>query len=81
MKERVKAEEPLSRHATWGIGGPAEAFIEIHTRQELLDIVSVVPATPSTVFYFGMGLQRAVARRRIARRGRAAAWRFRIDPF
>ncbi len=32
---RIKSEEPLSRHSTWGIGGPAEVFVEVHNVGEL----------------------------------------------
>ena len=31
----LKTHEPLSRHTTWGIGGPADFYIEIHSRAEL----------------------------------------------
>lgn len=31
----AKTDEPLARHTTWGIGGPADFYVEIRTRQEL----------------------------------------------
>jgi UDP-N-acetylmuramate--alanine ligase len=39
LRGRVKSEEPLSRHCTWAIGGPAEAYVEAHTTTELTDIL------------------------------------------
>ncbi len=35
LKGRVKIDEPLSRHCTWGIGGAAEALVEVHQIDEL----------------------------------------------
>jgi UDP-N-acetylenolpyruvoylglucosamine reductase len=32
---RVKFDEPLSRHTWMGIGGPADAFVEVHDEDEL----------------------------------------------
>jgi UDP-N-acetylmuramate dehydrogenase len=31
----AKLDEPLSRHTTWGIGGPADFYVEVKTREEL----------------------------------------------
>lgn len=47
----VKRDEPLSRHTSWGIGGPADYYLEIRTRDELKKIVDWtlahgVPLTP-----------------------------------
>ncbi len=35
FKGRIKTAEPLSRHSTWGIGGPADAYIEVHNLEEI----------------------------------------------
>ncbi|MBK8575811.1 MAG: UDP-N-acetylmuramate dehydrogenase [Elusimicrobia bacterium] len=31
----LKTDEPLSRHTSWGIGGPADYYLEIHSSEEL----------------------------------------------
>ncbi len=31
----VRPAEPLARHTTWGIGGPADFFVEIGSRNDL----------------------------------------------
>ena len=38
----VKRDEPLARHTSWGIGGPADYYLEIRTRDELKKIVDAV---------------------------------------
>lgn len=36
----LKTHEPLSRHTTWGIGGPADYYVEIRTAAEMEQIVA-----------------------------------------
>lgn len=36
---RVRADEPMKKHTTWRIGGPADIFVEPVNRQELCTIV------------------------------------------
>ncbi len=55
MAERIKAAEPLSRHSTWGIGGPAEAFVEIHSREELIKVVAWTRQHHQPFFILGWG--------------------------
>jgi UDP-N-acetylmuramate dehydrogenase len=31
----LKTDEPLSRHTSWGIGGPADYYLDVRTRDEL----------------------------------------------
>lgn len=52
---KVKAEEPLSRHTTYGIGGPAEVFAEpVHTEQ-LRQIMLCAKEFGKSVFVLGNG--------------------------
>lgn len=37
---RVRRNEPLSRHGTFGVGGPADIWVTLETLEELLDLVS-----------------------------------------
>jgi UDP-N-acetylmuramate dehydrogenase len=37
---RVRRNEPLSRHGTFGVGGPADVWVTLETSEELLDLVS-----------------------------------------
>jgi UDP-N-acetylmuramate dehydrogenase len=38
---RLLRDEPLARHCSLGVGGPADVFILVHTRDELRQIVSL----------------------------------------
>ena len=33
--DRLRADEPMSAHTSWGVGGPADLFVEVHTMDEL----------------------------------------------
>jgi UDP-N-acetylmuramate dehydrogenase len=37
---RVRYDEPMSRHTSFRIGGPAEAYIEVQTAESLISLVS-----------------------------------------
>jgi len=39
LKGRILIEEPLSRHCTWAIGGPAEAYVEVQNLDELKGVL------------------------------------------
>jgi UDP-N-acetylenolpyruvoylglucosamine reductase len=52
---RVKPGEPMSRHTTLKIGGPADAFIEAKTPQELADIVLLARKLSIQFFILGGG--------------------------
>ncbi|MBV9080809.1 MAG: UDP-N-acetylmuramate dehydrogenase, partial [Elusimicrobia bacterium] len=52
---RIKSEEPLSRHCTWAIGGPAEAFVEIKTLVELRAVQAWCRQNNVPVFILGWG--------------------------
>jgi UDP-N-acetylmuramate dehydrogenase len=40
--KNVRENEPLSRHSTWGIGGPAEFFVFARTREVLVRTISAL---------------------------------------
>jgi UDP-N-acetylmuramate dehydrogenase len=41
---RVRRQEPLSRHTSWHVGGPAELFFNPHDRAELAAFLRTLPA-------------------------------------
>jgi UDP-N-acetylmuramate dehydrogenase len=51
---RVKRDEPMSRHTSWHIGGPAEVFFTPADRTDLVAFLEVLPkGTP--LFWLGLG--------------------------
>jgi UDP-N-acetylmuramate dehydrogenase len=38
---RVKLNEPLARHSTFGVGGPADVWVSLSTRSEVLGLVNM----------------------------------------
>jgi UDP-N-acetylmuramate dehydrogenase len=51
---RVKRDEPMSRHTSWHIGGPAEVFFTPADRTDLIAFLEVLPkGTP--LFWLGLG--------------------------
>src|SRR5579875_1165494 len=38
---RVKQNEPLARHSTFGVGGPADVWVSLSTRSEVLGLVDL----------------------------------------
>ncbi len=51
---RVKRDEPMSRHTSWHVGGPADVFFTPANRTELLAFLEVLPAgTP--LLWLGLG--------------------------
>jgi len=39
FQERVRRNEPLARHSAFGVGGPADVWVSLHSKQELIDLV------------------------------------------
>jgi len=39
FRERVRLNEPMARHCTFGVGGPADVWVSIDTSRELVDLV------------------------------------------
>ncbi len=51
---RVRFDEPMSRHTTWHVGGPADAFFSPQDRADLAAFLAHLPsATP--IFFIGLG--------------------------
>lgn len=55
MASRIKSEEPLSKHCTWAIGGPAEVYVEIHTLDELKRLQQFCREERVPIFLLGWG--------------------------
>jgi UDP-N-acetylmuramate dehydrogenase len=51
----VRPKEPLSRHTTIGIGGPADAYVIASTGEELRAALAVCHSTQTPVFMLGSG--------------------------
>ena len=51
----VKTNEPLSRHTSWGIGGPADYYLEIRNREELEQIAAWTRAHGVALTPLGQG--------------------------
>jgi UDP-N-acetylmuramate dehydrogenase len=54
FEARVKRDEPMSRHTSWHVGGPADALFTPRDRTDLLEFLELLPAgTP--LFWLGLG--------------------------
>jgi UDP-N-acetylmuramate dehydrogenase len=54
FEPRVKRDEPMSRHTSWHVGGPADVFFTPADRTDLLAFLEVLAAgTP--LFWLGLG--------------------------
>ncbi len=51
----TKANEPLARHTTFGIGGPADAFVTVRSDRELADAVRAARELGLPYFVLGAG--------------------------
>src|SRR5689334_18316091 len=38
---RVRFNEPLTRHGTFGVGGPADAWLAVDSEADLIDLVAL----------------------------------------
>ncbi len=61
--ERVRFDEPLSRHTSFRIGGPADAWIEVHTPEDIRVIQLLARETGLPVFVLGGGTNLLVSDR------------------
>jgi len=52
---RVRRNESLSRHGTFGVGGPADVWVTLETSDELLDLVSRCMANEWPLLLVGNG--------------------------
>jgi UDP-N-acetylmuramate dehydrogenase len=54
FSDRIKRDEPMSRHTSWHVGGPADVYFSPRDRADLLDFLGSLPeATP--LFWLGLG--------------------------
>lgn len=54
FRARVRHEEPMSRHTSWHVGGPAEIFFTPENRMDAAAFLRAVPADVP-VFWIGLG--------------------------
>ncbi len=52
---RVKRDEPMSSHTTFGIGGPADLFYEARTEEEVIEAVKLCRELAAPYFILGGG--------------------------
>ncbi len=52
---RVRRDEPLARHGTFGVGGPADVWVTLETAEELLDLVGLCVANIWPLLLVGNG--------------------------
>lgn len=51
---RLALDEPMSRHTSWHVGGPAEVFFEPRDRTDLADFLRALP-TDAPLWWVGLG--------------------------
>ncbi len=51
----VKMNEPMARHTTFGVGGPADAYIKVTSEEQLRDAFALAHERGLDVFIFGSG--------------------------
>jgi UDP-N-acetylmuramate dehydrogenase len=61
LGERVLENEPLARHCTFRIGGPADLFLRAESRDELVEFVNAARAAAVPFFILGNGSNILVA--------------------
>ena len=52
---QVKLNEPMARHTTFGVGGPADAYITAKNEDQLRDTFTIARRRNAEVFIFGSG--------------------------
>ena len=71
LGERVRRNEPLARHCTFGVGGPADIWVSLTTREDLLGVVGLcaerrwpllITGNGTNVLYADAGVRGVVAR-------------------
>jgi len=69
--ERVRRDEPLARHCTFGVGGPADLWISLDAQQELTQLITLcaeqrwptlVVGNGTNILYADAGVRGIVAR-------------------
>ena len=68
---RVRRDEPLSRHCTFGVGGPADVWVSVDTQEDLVSLVTLcserrwplmIAGNGTNVLYADEGVRGVVAR-------------------
>jgi len=54
-KEQIRLGEPMNRHTTFGIGGPADCFLTPASREELARVLSAAREAEFPIFVMGGG--------------------------
>src|SRR5947209_3275188 len=71
FQEHVRRLEPLARHSAFGVGGPADVWVSLETRRELVDLVRLcaeerwpllIVGNGTNVLYADAGVRGIVAR-------------------
>jgi UDP-N-acetylmuramate dehydrogenase len=71
LGERVRRNEPLARHSTFGVGGPADVWVSLDTRDDLVGLVTMcaeqrwpllLTGNGTNVLYADAGVRGIVAR-------------------
>jgi UDP-N-acetylmuramate dehydrogenase len=55
FQQRVRLDEPLALHSSFGVGGPADLWLTIETRQELSDLISLCAQQQWPLLVVGAG--------------------------
>ena len=80
---RVKRNEPLARHGTFGVGGKADLWVSVTSEDDLLDLVSFAQAQSCPLMLVGNGTNvlyaDAGARGIVARMNISAWWLDDVD--
>ena len=53
--QRILEQEPMSRHTTFRVGGPAALFLEIATEEELQKVLQLLDQTGENYYLLGNG--------------------------
>ncbi len=70
FQQRVKMHEPLALHSSFGVGGPADVWVVLETREELTDLVNLcarerwpllIVGAGSNILYADVGVRGIVA--------------------
>ena len=51
---RIRRDEPMSKHTSWHVGGPAEVYFNPHDREELASFLRQLDASVP-VYWVGLG--------------------------
>jgi len=61
----LRLDEPLRRHTSFGIGGPADYYADVNTLEELIALRKLVERSALSVFFIGAGSNLLVSDRGI----------------